>query len=108
MRHTRDLTIALVLLSTSSLLGVAEPACTPKPIPAPAPLPKPAPGTECDAAQARLLVLKCPEASLDFADACKRALVDGRDWRADCIAVVATCDLVPVAYRTPKGAPCAK
>lgn len=70
--------------------------------------PKPAPVSSdwCDTAFVRLSELKCKEAVPTFTEACKRAITDGRNWRPDCLAVVATCADIETAYRTPEGKAC--
>lgn len=61
--------------------------------------------SECTAAGDRLRELGCSQAATPagtpFEVACKQALTDGRNWRADCISRVTSCNQVEQAYRTP-------
>jgi len=61
-------------------------------------------GTDCDAADERLRELQCrgergrplwetPD-GVPFADACRYALSDGRDWSPTCLATIDSCDEV--------------
>ena len=73
--------------------------------------PPPVDGSACPAAEARIRELNCTAflASPDgipFGELCRRAALDGRSWRADCIARIATCDDVGTAYATPAGGAC--
>jgi hypothetical protein len=65
------------------------------------------PTDTCEAAEARVSVLACrcadgvPVATKPgvFTDACRRAAHDGRNWRADCIARLTSCDRLEKSYR---------
>jgi len=101
----RLLVVALVLVACS------KPTPTPNPGPAP-PLPPLHPPTmaSCDNAQERLALLDCRRedgspwartpAGAPFADACKRALADGRSWGSNCIARMASCSELDCAFRS--------
>lgn len=66
--------------------------------------PAPVPTDACAAAERRLGELGGCHLSPAFtADACRRALLDGRNWRPDCLARLASCDGLDAAYRA-KGA----
>jgi hypothetical protein len=41
-----------------------------------------------------------------FAEVCRAARDDGRDWRPDCLARITDCSQVEAAYRTSGGAAC--
>jgi len=64
------------------------------------------PLTPCAQAEARLVALKCHEATTPagepFAVACERAAADGRDWHPTCIAKLKACSDVEAAYRGTK------
>lgn len=84
-------------------------ACSgPKPKPGPGPVTPPEPQA-CEAAEAKLRELDCrrddgsPWAATPggtpFAEACRRALKDGRDWKPQCIAKIEGCATLMCAYR---------
>lgn len=57
----------------------------------------------CVQAEDRLIALGCPEALSPsghrFSDVCYRAMDDGRDFHAECIATIQSCDEIERAYR---------
>lgn len=89
--------------------GHAPPPPDPGPVP---PLPPLHPPTmeSCDNAQHRLEELDCRRddgtpwaktpAGAPFAEACKRALADGRPWGSNCIARMPSCAELECAYRS--------
>lgn len=87
----------LVMALFAACRSAAEPAL---------PRIEPAPVTraECEAAEARLVELGCPEArtpdGTPFGEACWDAAQDGRHWRPDCIVLVTSCDQVERAAGT--------
>ncbi len=96
-------------------------ACQPAQRPAPAPsVSDSAPLSDCQAAEKVLTDLGCPEANIPgtalpdggtanpigFGAACAAALIDGRNWRADCLRRITSCAQVNAAYRTPVGVKC--
>lgn len=97
--------IALCFLACGS-----APPYGPQPKPVPKPEPAPVKDSDCAKAHKKLVELNCeyqttPDGD-SFADACEVAADDGRNWRPDCIALVASCDQVEDAFRTPEGEPC--
>ena len=83
-------------------------ACAVSPKPGPRPITPPQPEA-CEAAEAKLRVLDCRRddgspwattpAGTPFAQACRRALADGRDWKPQCIAKIEVCSVLMCAYR---------
>ena len=69
----------------------------------PAPAPAPVPEGSCETAGANLTELGCPEATTPagtpFATACLAAVADGRNWHPECLARVASCSEVEMAFR---------
>jgi hypothetical protein len=93
----------------AALTAASFQLCGPPGPPAP-PSPPDSRVLECKEAGMRLRELGCaegytPDGAL-FEDACAHAAADGVDWRPDCIARIAACDAVTVAYETPEGEPC--
>lgn len=83
--------LALVLLAATLAVG-----CRPEVVPVPPPVdPAPVPEGACQAAQARLDELGCPEAQtpggMRFEDACDAAAADGRNWCPVAISKVKRC-----------------
>ena len=63
-----------------------------------------APFDDCARAEAHLTFLNCNVGPVPFtAAACRRAQLDGRQWRPDCLAQLKSCAGLEAAYRA-KGA----
>lgn len=113
---TRIVALALALAMTGKTCQTPDPA--------PVPLPVPDAGDECGAsandacglAGATLCRLQCRDedgvplwrtpAGRPFADVCRVALVDGRDWHPTCLARITDCSQVEAAFRAKGGAAC--
>jgi hypothetical protein len=64
---------------------------------------------DCGRAGATLERLQCRDSAgaalwltpegVTFAEACRYAFADGRDWHAECLATIRACDEVGAAYR---------
>ena len=64
---------------------------------------------DCGRAGATLERLQCRDSAgaalwvtpegVSFAEACRYAFADGRDWHAECVATIRACDEVGAAYR---------
>lgn len=107
-----------------ALLSLAITACTPhRRVPDPTPIPVHIPDGACEAADARLLELRCvgirdgvrityttegkapsgtplwrtPDGD-SFADACHYAASQGRAWKAECVATIERCEDFDAAY----------
>lgn len=97
------------------LFALTVAACASNPAPKPGPMPPlppqhiPTEGS-CDLAQAKLEELQCRrddgtlwaftrEKKTPFAEACKRALADGRPWMSNCISRITDCALLTPAFR---------
>ncbi|HMJ52022.1 MAG TPA: hypothetical protein VK540_08090 [Polyangiaceae bacterium] len=93
-----------------AICACSKPTPAPDPGPVP-PLPPLHPPTmeSCDRAEETLARLDCRRvngtpwtrtpAGAPFADACKRALADGRSWSSPCIARIKDCADLECAYR---------
>jgi hypothetical protein len=95
-------------------LALALAACASAPGPKPGPMP-PLPPVHiptmesCDKAQAKLEELECKrddgapyartKGGTPFAEACRRALADGRPWMSNCISRIPDCSYLHRAYR---------
>ena len=106
-------TIALLLLLASCVPSTVAPDSGP-PL-ADAALPdasgcaQPGPADNCAAAGERLCQLRCRGAlaiplwvspmGTPYAEVCRRAFADGRDWRPDCVRRITSCDQFDAAYR---------
>jgi hypothetical protein len=103
-----SLRLLFVALAFSACTCKSTPAPDPGPVP---PLPPLHPPTmeSCDRAEERLEHLDCRRhdgspwartpAGTHFADACKRALADGRNWFPNCIMRITDCAQLDDAYR---------
>jgi hypothetical protein len=119
--------IAVAILASSLWIGAKD--CTVPPSPPPQPVDDGGTGTggssgvggstadpcanpmdECLAAECTLARLRCAEAKspngTPFSEACRRARVDSRDWRPDCLARITSCSQISAAYRVKAGASC--
>lgn len=97
----RKLALSLVILV--ALVGACGPAKSPPPTPAPTPV---VTDTQfCDAAEANLIKLGCPEGKptkrgTRFGDVCRDLHENGIFVNPRCLATISTCSAVDVCTRT--------
>lgn len=97
----KKLALSLVILVT--LVGACGPASSPPPTPAPTPV---VTDTQfCDAAEANLIKLSCPEGKptkrgTRFGDVCRELHENGIFVNPRCLATITSCSAVDVCTRT--------